>query len=289
MRYRSFGSTGWQLSAIGFGGVPLSFGARPDESEAIAVLHHALGCGINLIDTADAYCRDETEVGHNERLISKALSQLGSSERSAVRVFTKGGYTRPDGGWAPDGRPAHIRAACERSLLALGLETIDLYQHHTPDPDVPIAETIGEMRRLQDDGKIRHIGVSNYSVEQTETAREIVEIQAVQNQYSPRHREPERDGTLETTAQLGLALIPWSPLGGMGGAKSLNRGTAALGEVAGSHGVSSHRVALAWLLAKGDHVFPIPGASRRETIEDSALAADLDLADDEIERLDRAL
>lgn len=289
MRYRTFGTTGWELSAIGLGGVPLSFGNRPSESAAIDVIQHALECGINVIDTADAYCRDESEIGHNERLIAKALATLSAGERREVKVFTKGGYTRPGDSWQPNGRPEYMRSACEQSLGALGIDTIDLYQHHTPDPEVPVADTIGEMSRLREEGKIRHLGVSNYSVAELDEALAIVEIQAVQNQYSPRHREPEQDGTLAATAERDVAFIPWSPLGGMDGAKTLDRGLAVLREIADNWGVSPHRVALAWLLGKGEHVFPIPGASRRETIEDSALAADLDLSPDEIERLDRSL
>ena len=169
MRYRAFADTGWQLSAIGLGGVPLSFADRPQESEAIRVIHHAIGCGINVIDTADSYCRDDSETGHNERLIGKALGRLPAAERNRVHVFTKGGYTRPGGGWAPNGHPEHLRAACHASLKRLGVEAVDLYQHHTPDPAVPIAETVGELARLKAEGKIRHIGVSNYTVAQLDT------------------------------------------------------------------------------------------------------------------------
>ncbi|MEE2778842.1 MAG: aldo/keto reductase [Acidobacteriota bacterium] len=289
MKYRPFASTGWDISVIGLGGVPLSFASRPDEAAAVDVIHHALGCGINVIDTADAYCRDGSETGHNERLIAKALALLPASERQSVRVLTKGGYTRPGSGWAPDGRPEHLRSACEGSLARLGAESIDLYQHHTPDPDVPIEETIGALAELRSEGKIRHIGVSNYSVEQIDIAQSIVEIASVQNQYSPRHRVPESDGTLAATGTRNLAFLPWSPLGGMGGAKTLDRGLDALRAVGADHGTGPHRVALAWLLAKGPHVFPIPGASRRETIEDSALAADLVLGEAEIALLDRSL
>ncbi|MDX1383366.1 MAG: aldo/keto reductase, partial [Thermoanaerobaculia bacterium] len=156
MRHRSFGPTGWQASAIGIGGVPLSFGDRPDEATAIRVLHHAFACGIDVVDTADAYCRDGSELGHNERLIAKALAALQAAERARVRVFTKGGYTRPGAGWAPNGRPEHLRAACEGSLERLGVERIDLYQHHTPDPEVPVADSIGALARLREEGKIRH-------------------------------------------------------------------------------------------------------------------------------------
>ena len=280
---------GWQLSVLGFGGVPLSFGERPSASEAAEVLQHALNCGINFIDTANAYCRDASEVGHNERLIAASLKSLSKQDRHSVKIFTKGGYTRPGGAWVPDGRPAHIRSACEHSLLALGAEQIDLYQHHTPDPAVPVADTIGEFARLKEEGKVLHIGVSNYSVEQIDAAREVVEVQSVQNEYSPRHREPEADGTLAGSSAREMAFIPWSPLGGLGGSRTLGDGLLALEVVAAAHGVSVHRVALAWLLSKGANVFPIPGASRKVTLEDSAKAAELVLEPDQIERLDREI
>ncbi len=289
MRTRDFGTTGWRLSAIGFGGVPLSFGQRPAEADAVALLHLAFDCGINVVDTANAYCRDSSEEGHNERLIGRALAKLPAAERNRIKVFTKGGYTRPGGAWRPDGRPEHLRAACEGSLRALGTERIDLYQHHTPDPDVPVAETVGEMARLQDEGKIEHIGVSNYSVEQIEAAAAITTIQSVQNEYSPRHRAPEEDGTLAHTAEKGMAFVPWSPLGGLGAAQSLAQRRGALAEISARLGVSPQRLALAWLLHQGEHVFPIPGASRPATLQDSAQAADLDLEPAVVERLAREL
>jgi aryl-alcohol dehydrogenase-like predicted oxidoreductase len=288
MRYRAFADTGWELSVIGFGGVPLSFGERPSERDAIAVLHLAFDLGINFVDTADAYCRDGSEVGHNERLIAKALRELPAGRRAEIRVFTKGGYTRPGGGWAPNGRPHHLRSACEASLRSLGVEQIDLYQYHTIDPAVPVADSIGELARLRDEGKILHIGVSNFAVADLDAAQAVAPIVAVQNQYSPGHREPESDGVLTATAERGLAFLPWRPLGGLGGARGLPERFAVLGEIGRRRGVSPHRVALAWLLGKGPQVFPIPGASRRETLEDSAASAELDLLD-EIESIDAAL
>ena len=282
MRYRSFGSTGWQVSAIGFGGVPLSFGERPSEERAIEVIQHAVACGIDVFDTADSYCRDETDFGHNERLIGRGLALLGSGERDRIKVFTKGGYLRPGGAKVPNGRPEYLRAACDGSLAALGVDRIDLYQHHVPDPEVPVGESVGGLAQLQQEGKIEHIGVSNYSVAQIEEARSVAPIQSVQNQYSVLKRNPESDGTLEAAARCSIAFIPWAPLGGLGVAGTL--GTAAEGcdEVARRHGVSAQRVALAWLLSRGEHVFPIPGSSRKETVEDSAAAADLELSSEDL-------
>jgi aryl-alcohol dehydrogenase-like predicted oxidoreductase len=290
MKQRPLGTTGLVVGAIGFGGVPLScVRKRPSEGDAIAVIHHAIDCGITLIDTADSYCLDDTEYGHNERLIAKALGELPSETRERIVVATKGGWIRPGGSWIPCGTPEHLRRQCEQSLRSLGTDCIDLYQHHTPDSNVPVGESVGEIARLREEGKIRFIGVSNYSVAQLAEAQAVTEISSLQNQYSPNHREPENDGTLEETRQQQMAFLPWSPLGGLGGARTLAQDNPGLVAIAERLGVSPYRVALAWLLAKGDHVLPIPGASRPETIEDSSRAAALDLTEEEVQRLDASL
>jgi aryl-alcohol dehydrogenase-like predicted oxidoreductase len=153
-----------QVFPIGLGGMPLSLKGRPDEDQAIRTIHAALDAGINLIDTADAYAYDENDVGHNERLIAKALR----GRRDGVIVATKGGHTRRGQAWEVDGRPEYIRAACEASLRALETDVIDLYQYHRPDPTVPYAETMGAFRELQEEGKVRWVGVSNANAEQLE-------------------------------------------------------------------------------------------------------------------------
>ena len=289
MKYREFGSTGRRVSAIGLGAMPVSVTAnRPDESQAIAVIHHAVDCGITLIDTADSYCLDSSEVGHNERVVGKAVSQLPPAVRDELLVATKGGLIRPQGRWERLGTREHLRRACEHSLAALGVERIDLYQYHAIDPNVPLAESIGELKLLADEGKIAHIGVSNHSVSELDQARAIVPVVSIQNQYSRQQRAPETDGTLAASQARGVAFIAWSPLNGMGGAKTLGRGQRAVRAVAKEHGVSVQQVVLAWLVSKGPMVFPIPGASRKRTIEDSARAADLVLSDDQIRRLDES-
>src|ERR671933_2567577 len=171
---------------IGLGAMPMSLRGRPDEERSVRTIHAALDAGVNLIDTADAYCIDEHEVGHNERLIAKALA----GRRDGVIVATKGGHTRPGGAWAVDGSPAHLRAACEASLRALDTDRIDLYQLHRPDPNVPYEESIGAIKELQDEGKVRWIGISNANLEQIELATSIAEIAAVQNQLSLEYRSP---------------------------------------------------------------------------------------------------
>jgi aryl-alcohol dehydrogenase-like predicted oxidoreductase len=262
---------------IGLGGMPLSLKGRPDEDQAIRTIHAALDAGVNLIDTADAYAYDEDDVGHNERLIAKALR----GRRDGVLVATKGGHTRRGQAWELDGRPEHIRAACEASLRALETDVIDLYQFHRPDPGVPYAESIGAFRDLRDEGKVRWVGVSNANVEQLDEARGIVDIVSVQNQLALNFTSPIAKGEVAYADEHGLAFLPWSPLGGIGRAD----GTADVSPVARAaeaHDVSPQQVVLAWLLALSPTVIPIPGSSRPETIGDSARAAELRLTDDEV-------
>ncbi|MDQ3740303.1 MAG: aldo/keto reductase, partial [Actinomycetota bacterium] len=200
-----------------------------------------------------------------------------------VLVATKGGHTRgADGSWHLDGRPEHLRAACEASLRRLGGEAIGLYQFHRPDPKVPFEESVGGLRDLVDDGLVRGAGISNADAGQIHAARAILgdALVAVQNELSPRFRSSE--GELRLCAELGIAFLPWSPLGGIG----RNEVGGPFAEVAAEHGVSPQRVCLAWLLAKDDVVIPIPGSSRPETIVDSAAAADLRLTPDQLARLD---
>ncbi|MFE1260600.1 aldo/keto reductase [Streptomyces albogriseolus] len=276
-----------EVSAIGLGGMPMSIEGRPDESRSLATLHAALDAGVTLIDTADAYHRDAGEVGHNESLIAKALS---THERGGdVLVATKGGHLRPgDGSWTLDGRPEYLKRACEASLRRLGVEAIGLYQFHRPDPRVPYAESVGAIRDLLDEGKIRMAGISNANPEQIRQAQEILggRLVSVQNQFSPAFRSSEPE--LELCDELGVAFLPWSPFGGISKAGELGSTYAPFARVAQEHGVSAHQVCLAWMLAKSPVVVPIPGASRPESVQDSVRAADLVLSAGEIAELDAA-
>ncbi len=274
------------VSAIGLGGMPFSLEDRPTDEQGIATVHAALEAGITLIDTADAYSQGGDDTGHNERLIAQALKSW-SGDPSEVLVATKGGHVRPgDGSWQVDGRPEYLRDACEASLGRLGVEAIGLYQFHRPDPDVPYAESIGMMKQLQDEGKVRMVGISNATVTQIDEARSIVDIVSVQNQFSPSYRSSE--GELQRCAGLGIAFLPWSPLGGISSASKLGSRYDVFQEVADAHGVSPQQVCLAWMLGLASVVIPIPGSSRPETIRDSAAAADLDLSEDERARLSAA-
>jgi len=275
---------GLQVGAIGLGEMPMSLAGRPDEDQSIRTVHAALDAGVTLIDTADSYCRDASEVGHGERLVAKALAAW-PGDRDRVLVATKGGHTRPGGEWDLDGRPEHLREACEASLRALGVEAIGLYQFHRPDPKVPFAESVGAMAELKAAGKVRLVGLSNVSVDQIRQARELVEVASVQNEFSPRFRRSE--GELAWCAANRIAFLPWSPLGGIGRGRDLGGRHKAFAAVAAAHGVSAQQVALAWELAKAPAVIPIPGASRPETITDSAAAASLRLSADELASLDQ--
>jgi aryl-alcohol dehydrogenase-like predicted oxidoreductase len=270
------------VSAIGLGGMPMSIEGRPDETRSIETIHAALDAGITLIDTADAYHLEAGEVGHNERLIAKALASYGPAD---VVVATKGGHLRPgDGSWTQDGSPAHLLEAGRASAERLG-GPIGLYYYHRPDPKVPYADSISALAQLLDEGTILLAGVSNASVEQIQIAQGILgdKLVAVQNQFSPSHLTTITE--MEYCAQVGLAFLPWSPLGGIRGAGALGGRHTVFQEVADTHGVSPQQVALAWELALAAVVIPIPGASRPESIIDSAKAADLALSSDDLVKL----
>jgi aryl-alcohol dehydrogenase-like predicted oxidoreductase len=272
------------VSRIGLGAMQLSVSGRPDHEQGIATIHAALEAGVTLIDTADSYCLDDSEVGHNERLIGEALRSWGG-DRSEVLVATKGGHIRPGGRWEVDGTPSHLRSACEASLTALGVESIDLYQFHRPDPSVPYAESVGALHDLREAGKVRMVGISNADVEQIEEAAEILGagLVSVQNQFSPDFRSSEPE--LRRCEAMGLAFLPWSPFGGASRAAEVGSRFAVFAEVGAAHGVSPQQVTLAWMLALSPVVLPIPGSSRPSTIRDSVAAADLQLSEDELARL----
>lgn len=270
------------VSAIGLGGMPMSIEGRPDAERSIATIHAALDAGVTLIDTADAYHLHAGEVGHNEELIARALKSYGG-DTSQVLVATKGGHLRPgDGSWTQNGRPEYLKDAARASLSRLGVEAIGLYQFHRPDPKVPYADSIGAIRDLLDEGTIQLAGISNASVAQIDQANQILggRLVSVQNQFSPAFRSSLAE--LEHCAELGIAFLPWSPLGGIRNAGGLGDRHGAFARVAADHGVSPQQIALAWELALAPIVIPIPGASRPASIQDSVRAAELTLTAAEI-------
>ena len=238
-------------------------GEPRDRRGAVALLRRAVELGINLLDTADAYGPEVSE-----RIIAEALHPYPSN----LVVATKGGYTRPSGQWVPDGSPQHLKKACEASLRRLKLERIDLYQFHTPDPRVAIEDSMGALAELRNGGKVRHVGVSNFSVEQIERACAIVPIVTVQNHYNIAYRASEP--VLKYCERQGLGFIPFFPLGD--GRLSLHNHF--LRKVAGHYGATASQIALAWLLKHSAAMLPIPGTSRIAHLEENARAASLELS-----------
>jgi aryl-alcohol dehydrogenase-like predicted oxidoreductase len=266
------------VSAIGLGGMPMSIEGRPETERSVATIHAALEAGVTLIDTADAYHRDANDVGHNEELIASALRSYGS-DTSDVLVATKGGHLRPgDGSWTKNGRPEYLKEAAKASAGRLGVDAIGLYQFHRPDPDVDYADSVGALAELLDEGVIQLAGISNASVAQIDLAHELLggRLVSVQNQFSPTF--PSSRGELDHCADLGIAFLPWSPLGGIGRTASVGESHPAFLRLADERGVSLQQVILAWELALAPVVIPIPGSSRPASITDSAAAADLELS-----------
>jgi aryl-alcohol dehydrogenase-like predicted oxidoreductase len=272
---RKLGVDAPPVAAVGYGGMHLSIQDRPSEEQGLRVIQAALDAGVTLIDTADVYCLDDTEIGHNERLIARALR---SRSHGDVTVATKGGLRRPGGRWEVDGSPAHLRAACEQSLKALGVERIDLYQLHAPDPQVPFTESIGALADLRQSGKVRWIGLSNVSVPEIGQAQQIVPITTVQNRLNPFFREALTDGVVEHCTEHGIGFLAYSPTGG----GRLNRKLPAhpvLRPMASRLGVTPHALVLAWVLARSDAVIVIPSARTVEHALDSITAAELNLSE----------
>jgi aryl-alcohol dehydrogenase-like predicted oxidoreductase len=267
---------------IGLGGMPMSLSTRPAEERSVRTIQAAVAAGVTLIDTADAYSWDDRDTGHNEELIARALE----GRRDGVIVATKGGmFRRRDESWDVNGTPEHLREACEASLKRLRTDRIDLYQFHRPDPSVPYAESVGALKELQDEGKVRWIGISNATTDQIEEAAAIVDLVSVQNQLSLEFTSPLEKGELALCEQRGIAFLPWSPLGGIKRAGEAAGAHDPVTEAAQAHGVSPQQVALAWLLSLSPVVIPIPGASRPESIEDSVRAATLELSQEELDAI----
>jgi aryl-alcohol dehydrogenase-like predicted oxidoreductase len=257
---------------------------RPAEAQALEVLSAVIERGVTLIDTSDAYCLDDTEMGHNEQLIARALRTAGRA-RASMLVATKGGHTRSGGRWGLDGRPEHLRQACEASLRRLGVEVIDLYQYHRPDPNVPFEESIGALAELRREGKVRMVGLSNVSVSQIEVAAKLVPVVSVQNGLNCWQRQDEHNGVLQTCVQRGITYLAYSPFGGGVRAKYLSEITA-VAAVAKRHEATPYQVVLAWLLAKAPVVIPIPCSTRVDQLRENLRAASLHLSDEDYAEID---
>ena len=309
MRYRDL-APGLTVSAIGLGCMPMAgVGAamygRADDTESIATLHRAFDLGVTFLDTAEVY-----GPYHNEELVGRAIA----GRRDGLVIATKFGFRIDDGAIAGvDSSPANVRRACDASLTRLGIDTIDLYYQHRVDPRVPIEETVGALAELVTAGKVRHIGLSEAAAETIRRAHAVHPIAAVQSEYSLWEREVEAD-ILPVLDELGIGFVPYSPLG-RGFLTGSIRSRADLGAddyrrsdpryseenfdrnmavvrvveaVAARHQASAAQVALAWLLAQGDNIVPIPGVKRRLTAEDSIAAAEMDLTAEDLAELDAA-
>mgnify|MGYP000510100539 FL=1 len=282
------------VSSIGLGAMPSSMNEDqryPSREQAIATVHAALDAGVTFIDTADVYAPAWNEMGHNERIVRDALRSW-DGDTSGVLVGTKGGITRGEGETrGRDGSYEYLRGAVQRSMEALGVEVIDFYQYHRPDRWMVYGDVMGNLLRLQQEGLIRAIGISNASVEEIEIAQQVLgdgNLAAVQNQFSPKH--PGSYDELRHCEAQGIAFLPWSPLGGTGGGgRSVGDRFGAFREIGDDHGVSPQQVVLAWELALSPVVVPIPGARRPESIADSAQAAHLVLTEDEVARCSAAV
>ena len=292
MQTRSLGP--FTVSSIGLGAMPMSLADddhTPDEAQAMRTIHAALDAGVTLIDTADIYAPSWDAMGHNEELVGKAVRSYGGST-DAVVIATKGGITRSEGEvWGRDGSLASLRSAVEKSLRALQVDVIDLYQWHRPDRWKVYGEVIESFRTLQQEGKIKAIGISNANVEEIEVAQQVLGeggLASVQNEFSPRHAGSYDE--LVHCDRHGIGFLPWSPLGGTGGgARQVAERFSVFAELGEAHGVSPQQVVLGWELSLSDHVIPIPGARRPESITDSARAADLRLTEAELRRCSTAV
>ncbi len=274
------------VSAVGLGAMPLSIQGRPGEAVSKTVIHASLDAGVTLIDTADVYCLDDDDIGHNESLLRKALNSW-SGDRATITIATKGGMIRPHGRWERSGHPDHLMQACDRSLTALGVDQIDLYQFHAPDPLIPFADSVGALADLQGQGKIRWVGLSNVSVDEIKTAEGIVSVVTVQNRLSPFFREALETGVVDYCTERGIGFLAYSPVGG----GRLNKKLPAhptVQSIAKQRSVSPHCVVLAWVLSRGPNVIVIPGARTVEHAVDSTRAADLVLDDNELAAIDSA-
>jgi aryl-alcohol dehydrogenase-like predicted oxidoreductase/predicted kinase len=268
---------------IGIGCMRLSTGAARDHDGGVAVIHAALDAGVTLLDTADAYCSDQHDVGHNERLIARALATW-TGDRGRVLVATKGGLTRPAGAWVPDGRASHLTAACQASRLALGVERIALYQLHAPDPRTPLSTSVRALAALKKAGDIERIGLCNVSRQQIDAARQIADIDSVQVEVNLLRDRELLSGVVEYCAAHGILLIAHRPLAGSGRQRRLARDPL-LTDLATIHGVTPQDIALAWLLDLAPVIVPIPGPTHIETASRAAVAHTIRLTDDDRTRL----
>jgi aryl-alcohol dehydrogenase-like predicted oxidoreductase len=291
MELRTIGDQ--KVSCVGLGCMPLSFGHMVERrDQAIATIHRALDLGITLLDTANIYAPSWDSVGHNEALVAEAIEAYsGPASLTDLLVTTKGGITRgPGETWGRDSSSASLVAACEDSLTQLGVEVIDLYQHHRHDPGQTYESQMRALASLKERILVRQVGVSNVNAAELTLALDLLGgprdggVVSVQNEFSPRYRGDA--DVLDMCTELGIAFLPWSPLGGSEQAKDVGSRYAAFTDVGSQIGASPQETVIAWLLAKSPVIIPIPGATRPETVESIVRAASITLSPDQFTRLD---
>jgi aryl-alcohol dehydrogenase-like predicted oxidoreductase len=281
-KYRQLGNTNIEVCAIGLGAMPLSLDGRPDEAQALGVIEAFVAGGGNFIDSANVYCIDESDVGHNEKLIARALAKLDDAKN--IIVATKGGLRRPSGGWTVDGSPEWLRQSCEKSLQDLDTDSIFLYQLHAPDPNIPLTDSVGELARLKAEGKIHHIGLSNVTVEQIQLALSITDIISVQNRCNLFERTSFENGVVKFCKENNISFIAHSPVGGH--FQHAQRADDILLKIlAEKYDVSTYQIMIAWLLHRNSSVVAIPGASKTSSVMDSLQAINVEFSKEEMQLL----
>ncbi len=281
MRTRILGKTGAIVGVIGYGSQSLSLPLRPPESEAIHLLRELVAHGVNFIDTADTYCVGPESLNQNEKLLVQALADV----TAPIYISTKGGTVRTEKGWEIDGSPERLYRIIVASHAALGgKEPIFLWQHHWPDARHSIPAVFKSFQRAVDEGLVRHIGVSNYTLEQLKQACDLMPIVSLEAQLNLWHRDPEFNGLLEYCENNNIVFLPYRPMGGFGLAERLGE-IPSLAAVARERGISPYRMMIAWHLAKSPAILPIPGSSKLRNILDCLGAAEMSLTADEIKRI----
>jgi len=280
---RKIGQTSVEVFPIGLGAMPLSIEGRPSEEEGIKVIHTALELGVNFIDTANVYCLNDHDLGHNEKLIGKALRSYSGSKD--IFVATKGGLSRPKGAWEVSGDPKKLREDCEKSLRDLGVAQIFLYQLHAPDERFSLVDQIAVLARLQEEGKIRHIGISNVDRSEILLSQSVARIETVQNKWNPAYREDSGNGVFDACKENHMTYIAYSPVGGGNFHEKLAHDPI-ITTIAKKYHASAYQLMLAWTLSKGHFILPIPGASRTASILDSVKAVSLHVQPSDIKLID---
>lgn len=272
------------LFPIGLGAMPLSIPGRPSENEAIRVIRTFIDTGGNFIDTANIYGLDDTDRGHNEKLIQQAITQAGKQDQ--IIVATKGGASRPQGGWAfSEGHPTQLRKACEQSLKHLKTSSHSLYYLHGCDPAIPFEDSLGELIMLKSEGKIQHIGIANVNLEQIKKANQLTEISAVQNRCNPFCKEDFSNGVIDFCQKNKMIYVPYCLLGGWADHAALAQHEA-FKILLSKHQQPSYSICLSWLLAKADHIIPIPGMDKVDHVSANFSATQLNLSADDIKAID---